>query len=444
MTDSPFFNAPLDPKEKPILDSLLYIRDKLSLLKGDKSTYIKSNDVLSLYNEVIKQVQLLNDVRAEEKRPLEQNRVDKILEDCFQLISLFFLTIGRNNEAPAVYSMCSTVKRLLDHLAEANFYSAKDLDGIETTFATMRETLQRGKDTYSPHLLTLLANRLDTCHLILEELYRRLKDLSPELVPTHEKLVSILRSMAACNCRKTFPVGEVRGFQDQLKQMQATMVDGQFVGADGTIPHGQEIVVPLLNRCLFWADLCLERNGKIEERFKPIYDRLLEIRNQLERITLTQAWSLRETDLYSYQRQLDKIDESRIDGNFEDAQGHKADLHAQRTLLYLIRRSYACIYSLIRSSEPVSEALLPIFNQLQTLRRCLLEVKKSGGVSSPRELYPYSMKLNSVDNMRVDGKFMIGHDIPEGQGSVNALLAECFDLAYELRVEAEDHDDSGD
>ena len=28
--------------------------------------------------------------------------VDRILEDCFQLISLFFLTIGRNNEAPAV------------------------------------------------------------------------------------------------------------------------------------------------------------------------------------------------------------------------------------------------------------------------------------------------------------------------------------------------------
>jgi len=41
--------------------------------------------------------------------------------------------------------------------------------------------------------------------------------------------------------------------------------------------------------------------------------------------------------------------------------------------------------------------------------------------------------------MRVDGKFMVGADIPEGQGSVNALLAECFDMAYELRVEAEDN-----
>ena len=64
-----------------------------------------------------------------------------------------------------------------------------------------------------------------------------------------------------------------------------------------------------------------------------------------------------------------------------------------KTLLYLLRRSYAFIYTLLISSEPVSEALLPVHNQLQTLRRCLLEVKRSGGVSSPRELYPYSMKV---------------------------------------------------
>ena len=129
-------------------------------------------------------------------------------------------------------------------------------------------------------------------------------------------------------------------------------------------------------------------------------------------------------------------------------------------MLYLIRRSYAYIWTLILSSEPVSEALLPVFNQLNTLRRCLQEVKKSGGVSSPRELYPYGMKvclpchsipracitdsfqLGSIDNMRVDGKFLVGEDIPEGQGSINALLADCFDLLHDLRVESEEDGDA--
>lgn len=43
--------------------------------------------------------------------------------------------------------------------------------------------------------------------------------------------------------------------------------------------------------------------------------------------------------------------------------------------------------------QPVSEGLTPVYNQLQTVRRCLLEVQQSGGVSSTRELYPYSMKV---------------------------------------------------
>lgn len=183
------------------------------------------------------------------------------------------------------------------------------------------------------------------------------------------------------------------------------------------------------------------RQGKIDDRFSDLYDKLLKIRNQLEQMHLTQAWSLRETDLYSYQRQLDRVDESRVDGNFLDAAGRPADLHAQRTLLYLLRRSYAFIFQYIVQSEPVSEALLPIYNQLLTLKRCLLEVQRSGGVDSPRELYPYSMKLNSIDNMKKDGKFMVGGDIPEGQASVMNLLSECFELAYELRTEAEEKKD---
>ena len=154
-------------------------------------------------------------------------------------------------------------------------------------------------------------------------------------------------------------------------------------------------------------------------------------------MSLTQAWSLRETDLYAYQRQLDRIDESRINGNFLDAEGRPADLHAQRTLLYLLRKSYVSIYQYIVSSEPVSEALLPVYNQLVTLKRCLNEVRKSGGVDSPRELYPYSMKLSSIDNMTKDGKFMVGNDIPEGQASLTALMNECYDITHELRNEAD-------
>ncbi|KAJ4506639.1 CUB1 family protein C30C2.08 [Exophiala dermatitidis] len=436
MSDSPITNAPVGPQEKPILDKLLLIRDKLLLLKQDKSTYIKSSDVLPLYEQVIEQVSILNEIRGSER--LVQNRVDTVLDDCLQLISLFFMAIGRNHEAPALYAMTGTITRLCHHLKEAAFYSQKDLGSLENTLAKMEATLENGKDKYSHHLLTRIQHRLEVCKAMLKELRDFLATLSPEMTPTWEKLVSILRAIAALNTRSKYSQKDLDELRNQLLQIRSTMKDGKLPDESGNTSPGQDLVVPLLERCLRFADMVEERKGKIDERFQDIYDQLIEIRNQLDRLTMTQAWSLRETDLFMWQRKLDRIDDSRRDGNFFDAEGHPADLHAQRTLLYLIRRGYAYIYQLLIASEPVSEALLPIYNQLLTLRRCLIEVKKAGGVSNPRELYPYSMKLNSIDNMRVDGKFQIGKDIPEGQGSVNDLLAECYDLAYELRTAAEE------
>lgn len=108
MTDSPAFRGPIDPNEQPILDSLLQIRDNLLILKSDKSQYIKSQDVIEQYDKVLEQIANLNDIRK--TKPDEENRLDTVLDDCLQLISLFFLTIGRNNEAPAAYSVASTIK----------------------------------------------------------------------------------------------------------------------------------------------------------------------------------------------------------------------------------------------------------------------------------------------------------------------------------------------
>ncbi len=74
MVDSPAIHALIDPEEQSILESILRIRDNLQLLKEDKSTYVKSQDVLALYDQVIEQVDLLNVIREKHGKPLEQNR----------------------------------------------------------------------------------------------------------------------------------------------------------------------------------------------------------------------------------------------------------------------------------------------------------------------------------------------------------------------------------
>jgi Protein of unknown function (DUF2408) len=95
--------------------------------------------------------------------------------------------------------------------------------------------------------------------------------------------------------------------------------------------YGGEVRAPTRLARRNW--LTWTRQGKISPQFQETYDNLVEIRNQLDRLTMTQAWSLRETDLFMWQRKLDRIDDSRRDGNFFDAEGHPADLHAQRVRL---------------------------------------------------------------------------------------------------------------
>ncbi|KAJ9130407.1 DUF2408 domain-containing protein [Coniochaeta hoffmannii] len=434
--DTPAVPMPKDSREREILERLTAIRDQLLLLKQDRTKYIRSQDVQLLYDQAIEQVKLLNDARKGHEH--SENRVDKVLESCFQLLSLFFMTIGRNSEAPAAYALTSTIKRLLDHLSEANLYSAKDLDSMNKTLDKLEGIVYKSGPNNSPYLSELLGKRVELCKSRIEELQKRLDRLAEPLQEVHEKLISILRSMSLANTKAKFSSTEVQKLQAQLIEIDEQRKDGKFVASDGSVIAGSDEVADLLQRCLLWSQIVLERKGQIPEAFQPMYQILVSIRNELDKLSITPAWSLREADLYDFQRQLDRIDESRVDGNFLDDEGKPAELYVQRTLLYLIRRNYGYIYHLMLSSEPVSEALLPIYNQLQTLKRCLLEVKQQGGVSSARELYPYSMKLNSLDNMRVDGKFMIGNDIPEGQGSVTELLAECFELNYELRVAADE------
>ncbi|KAI2625857.1 hypothetical protein GGR54DRAFT_593260 [Hypoxylon sp. NC1633] len=434
--DTPQIPAPKDEGEREVLERLIAIRDQLQLRKIDRTTYVRTQDVMILYDQTVEQVRILSEIRN--GNPAEENRVDRVVDSCFQLLSLFFMTIGRNNEAPAAYALTSTIKRLLDHLTEAHLFSAQDLESMSHTLEHLSEIVHNSASTKpSPFLETLIAQRIERCRASLSILQRKVEDIAEPLRPTADKLVSILRQMAVINTKSKFSPSEIHKREAQLREIGEERKDGQFVDADGNVLKGSQDISRLLDRCLEYTKIVLERNGQFPDKWKPIYNVLVGIRNELDKLSLTQAWSLRETDLYDYQRQLDRIDESRVDGNWLDDQGRPAELYVQRTLLYLIRRSYGYIYHLMISSEPVSEALLPIYNQLQTLKRCLVEVKNSGGVTSVRELYPYSMKLHSIDNMRVDGKFMVGEDIPEGQGSVAELLAECFDLNYELRVAAE-------
>ncbi|RYP75682.1 hypothetical protein DL769_003770 [Monosporascus sp. CRB-8-3] len=363
--DTPKIPAPKDEGEKEILENMISIRDQLQLRKLDRSTYVRTQDVMVLYDRTIDQVKRLNEIRH--GKAAEENQVDRVVDSCFQLLSLFFMTIGRNNEAPAAYALTSTIRRLLDHLTEADLFSAKDLESMSHTLDHLSEIVHNASNNKSaPFLETLLANRISRCRASLNNLQQKLEEIAEPLRPTAENLAS---PMYVADSRAQFNPKEIYKLRSQLDEINAKRVDGNFVDENNEVLNGSGKVSELL-----------DRNGEFPEKWMPLYKILVGIRNELDKLSLTQAWSLRETDLYDYQRQLDKIDESRVDGNWVDDEGQPAELYVQR--------------------------------------------------------------LNSLDDMRVDGKFMVGDDVPEGQAAVTELLAECFDLNYELRLAVESESES--
>ena len=102
---------------------------------------------------------------------------------------------------PAVVMHTDFEKRLLDHLTEAAFFTGKDMESISHTLNKMQGILERGKEGHSPQLLHLLNSRMVLCRKLLADLNSNLDGLSSALVPVHERLVSILRSIAAANTR---------------------------------------------------------------------------------------------------------------------------------------------------------------------------------------------------------------------------------------------------
>jgi len=86
-------------------------------------------------------------------------------------------------------------------LKEAGFYSPKDLESIDAKMTQWQESVDRGREQHSEHLMTLLENRINVCKHILHELQDALSKLDPKMMETYVKMVSILRTLSACNTR---------------------------------------------------------------------------------------------------------------------------------------------------------------------------------------------------------------------------------------------------
>jgi hypothetical protein len=72
--ETPMVPDPQDAGEKEVLEKLVVIRDQLLLRKLDRTTYVRTQDVLVTYNQTIELVKRLDEIR--QGKTIRENRGD--------------------------------------------------------------------------------------------------------------------------------------------------------------------------------------------------------------------------------------------------------------------------------------------------------------------------------------------------------------------------------
>lgn len=159
----------------------------------------------------------------------------------------------------------------------------------------------------------LLLSKWDICDRLLTKLVGSLSQLSPEMAPLHQRLITLRRLLASIAARPRPQASEVVNILAELRAIDEKRTsNGKFVidlppaeGADPDEapdtyepPLGQELLGGLLEANFDIVEDIRKRDGEEEVArgpLQPIYDRLSELRAQLERLVLTHRWTLRET-----------------------------------------------------------------------------------------------------------------------------------------------------
>jgi Protein of unknown function (DUF2408) len=205
-----------------------------------------------------------------------------------------------------------------------------------------------------------VASNFACAESVLGRLQDNLSVLSAELVPVHERLVTVRRKLVALAAKGSSPKAELKPLQDELRKIDSLSitpillqrfkiysrsifawvdvflsivftlskrVDGKFLGPSGNIPASQAICSSLLEECFEVVQeiRAQEESKHVAPPLKPIHDRLTGIRAELEGLALTHRWTLRETDLWNYSLSLQEVDKMRIDGKFVDSEGNRPE-----------------------------------------------------------------------------------------------------------------------
>lgn len=284
--------------------------------------------------------------------------------------------------------------------------------------------------TYNNRVDTTLADvfsLLSLCYLTLGK--------TKECPAVYSQLASMRQIITHMEESGVYNESDLAPFQRRLQELRS------IVQQDADSGKHPEAMTKLLQRQLNECDAIVlslqESLSEISVELIPLHERLVMIRRQL--VALAAKEGNHKAELKPLAEELRKIDSKRVDGKFL---GPGGVIPASQAICTSLLEECFDIAQEIKAqdeSKNVASSLKPIHDRLQELRTTLENLVLTHRWSlRETDLYTYSLSLQEIDKMRIDGKFVDADgNRPPGQYVLLYLLRRCYGLTYGLLSSSE-------
>ncbi|KAI9594193.1 hypothetical protein BDF19DRAFT_466692 [Syncephalis fuscata] len=244
--------------ERAALTDLVSLKHRLMLLRRTTDS-ISTPAINQIYSEVNEKVKELLSERDKEDKAAEasksailsngesanedaspysiRSRVNDVINTIYQIISLFWMALGKNREPPATYIQLVTLKRSLTVLDESGVYTTNDIKPYETRLNELMEIIKQTPAGNMPSGLELLIQSVSKLCEFGRKLKQTAEEVNPILLPIQTKLVNLRNRLSCLVADEAEICNEevIQQLQRELREIDSQRKDGKFVAPDGSI-----------------------------------------------------------------------------------------------------------------------------------------------------------------------------------------------------------------
>ncbi|KAG7093937.1 hypothetical protein E1B28_007571 [Marasmius oreades] len=313
------------------------------------------------------------------------------------------------------------------------FIKASDVNSLYQAVVKQVTKLNDVRDDYTSY-----NNRLDTTLadvFSLLSLFYLTIGKTKDAPATYSQIASMRQILNHMNESALYNESDLAPFQKRIKELRQIL---QRDTAEGKHPQALiKLLERQVNKCDDTVKSLEESLSVLSVELIPIHEKLVTIRRKL--VALAAKQGSHKAELKPLQEELRKIDSQRVDGKFL---GPGGIVPASQALCSSLLEECFEIAQEVKANEEsrnVASSLKPIHDRLSDLRSEL-----EGLVLTHRwslretDLWNYSLSLQEIDKMRVDGKFLDSEgNRPAGQYVLLYLLRRCYGLIYRLLSSSE-------